>query len=58
MTTFIIIWMGQFVSRIGTAATRFALLIWAYEQTGRAAAVALLAFFSYRYFVDSSHEVA
>lgn len=45
--TFIIIWAGQFVSRIGTALTRFALLIWAYQQTESALAVALLGFFAF-----------
>lgn len=45
--TFITIWFGQFVSQIGTALTRFALLIWAYEQTGSAMSVALLGFFSF-----------
>jgi len=44
MKTFIIIWSGQFISRIGTAMTRFALLIWAYKQTGSATSVALLGF--------------
>jgi DHA3 family macrolide efflux protein-like MFS transporter len=47
MTTFIVIWLGQFVSRIGTAMTRFALLIWAYQQTGDATTVALLGFFAF-----------
>ena len=44
MKTFLIIWMGQLVSRIGTAMTRFALIIWAYQQTGTATTVALLGF--------------
>lgn len=44
MKTFIIIWLGQFISRIGTAMTRFALLIWVYEQTGSATSVAMLGF--------------
>lgn len=44
MKTFITIWLGQFISRIGTAMTRFALLIWAYEQTGSATSVAMLGF--------------
>jgi MFS family permease len=44
MKTFIIIWLGQFISRIGTAMTRFALLIWAYQQTGSATSVAMLGF--------------
>jgi len=45
--TFLTIWLGQFVSRVGTAMTRFALLIWAYEQTGAATTVALLGFFGF-----------
>lgn len=45
--TFLIIWFGQFVSRVGTMMTRFALLIWAYQQTGAATTVALLGFFSF-----------
>lgn len=44
MKTFLTIWLGQFISRIGTAMTRFALLIWVYEQTGSATNVALLGF--------------
>lgn len=44
---FLIIWVGQFVSRVGTAMTRFALLIWAYQQTGAATTVALLGFFGF-----------
>lgn len=47
MRTFFIIWIGQFASRIGTAVTRFALLIWAYEQTDSATTVALLGFFAF-----------
>lgn len=47
MRTFFIIWFGQLVSLIGTAMTRFALLIWTYQQTGQATAVALLGFFSF-----------
>jgi MFS family permease len=45
--TFLVIWLGQFVSRVGTAMTRFALLIWAYEQTGAVTTVALLGFFGF-----------
>ena len=45
--TFLTIWLGQFVSRVGTAMTRFALLIWAYEQTGAVTTVALLGFFGF-----------
>jgi MFS family permease len=46
MKTFIVIWSGQLVSQMGTAMTRFALLIWAYQRTGQATALALLGFFS------------
>jgi len=49
--TFVIIWLGQMVSLIGTAMTRFALLIWTYQQTEQATAVALLGFFSFVPFV-------
>lgn len=45
--TFTIIWFGQMVSLLGTAMTRFALLIWAYQQTGEATTLALLGFFSF-----------
>lgn len=44
MKTFLIIWFGQLISRIGTSMTRFALLIWAYKQTGSATSVAMLGF--------------
>lgn len=44
---FFIIWLGQFVSIIGTAMTRFALIIWAYQQTGSATTLALMGFFSF-----------
>lgn len=47
MKTFLIIWFGQLVSLFGTSMTRFALLIWAYQQTGDATTLALLGFFSF-----------
>ncbi|MCC6601558.1 MAG: MFS transporter [Anaerolineae bacterium] len=47
MRIFVVIWLGQMVSLIGTAMTRFALLIWTYQQTQQATAVALLGFFSF-----------
>lgn len=47
MQTFSIMWFGQLVSQLGTGMTRFALLIWAYEQTGSATTLALLGFFSW-----------
>lgn len=47
MQIFKLIWFGQFISIMGTAMTRFALIIWAYEQAGTATTTALLGFFSY-----------
>ncbi len=51
LRTFLIIWAGQLVSLLGTGMTRFALLIWAYQQTGAATTVALLGFFSFIPFI-------
>jgi len=49
--TFTIIWFGQLVSMLGTGMTRFALMIWAYQQTadsGQAATtLAMLGFFAW-----------
>lgn len=51
MQIFFVIWIGQLVSVLGTGMTRFALLVWAYQQTGSATTVALLGFFSFIPFV-------
>ena len=45
--TFTVIWLGQLVSMLGTGMTRFALMIWAYQQTGAATTLALLGFFAW-----------
>lgn len=47
MRGFTVIWFGQLVSLLGTGMTRFALTIWAYQETGSATALALAAFFSF-----------
>jgi MFS family permease len=47
MQKFTLIWFGQLISLFGTATTRFALMIWAYEQTGQATTLALLGFSSF-----------
>jgi DHA3 family macrolide efflux protein-like MFS transporter len=47
MPAFTIIWFGQMVSFLGTGMTRFALTIWAWQITGSATALALVAFFAY-----------
>ncbi|MEM7029212.1 MAG: MFS transporter [Chloroflexota bacterium] len=51
MKTYTIIWFGQLASSLGTAMTRFALLIWAYQQTGEAMTLALLGFFNWLPFI-------
>jgi MFS family permease len=49
--TFTVIWFGQLVSMLGTGMTRFALMIWAYQQTAPgghpATTLALLGFFAW-----------
>lgn len=47
MRAFMLVWAGQFVSLLGTAMTQFALAIWAWELTGQATALALVAFFNF-----------
>lgn len=47
MRAFLLVWVGQLVSLFGTALTRFALTIWAWQITGEATALALVGFFSF-----------
>ncbi|MGD8791045.1 MAG: MFS transporter [Anaerolineae bacterium] len=47
MFAFTIVWIGQVVSLLGSGMTMFALTIWAWEITGQATALALVAFFSF-----------
>jgi len=54
MRTFLIVWAGQLVSLLGSRMTRFALIVWAYQQTGDATTLALLGFFSYLPYVLAS----
>jgi DHA3 family macrolide efflux protein-like MFS transporter len=44
---FVIVWLGQVVSLLGSAMTWFALTLWAYELTERATALALLSLFAF-----------
>mgnify|MGYP001026170726 CR=1 FL=1 len=46
MKTFIIIWLGQLTSMIGSGMIGFALGVWIYDQTGQATPFALTALFS------------
>ena len=45
MPAFVIVWLGQVFSLLGTAMSSFGLTIWAYEVTGKATALALVGFF-------------
>lgn len=47
MKTFIIIWLGQVVSLVGTAMGQFALTIWVWQETGQATSLALMGFFTF-----------
>ncbi|MCC6616587.1 MAG: MFS transporter [Anaerolineae bacterium] len=47
MRGFTLVWVGQFVSLLGTAMTQFGLTIWAYQLTGQATALALVGFFNF-----------
>ena len=44
---FIIIWIGQVFSMIGSQMTHFAMGIWAWEETGRATPLAMVGFFAF-----------
>jgi MFS family permease len=44
---FILFWLSQSVSQLGSSITSFALIIWAYKQTNSAMSVSLMTFFSY-----------
>ncbi|MBG0785050.1 MAG: MFS transporter [Anaerolineaceae bacterium] len=46
MRTFVIIWLGQLVSLIGSGLIGFALSVWVFDQTGQATPFALTALFS------------
>lgn len=51
---FKVLWAGQSISLLGTGMTRFAVLLWAYQQEGTATALALLGFFVTTAFVVAS----
>ncbi|MGD9047097.1 MAG: MFS transporter [Anaerolineae bacterium] len=44
---FVLVWLGQVVSLLGSAMTWFALTLWAYELTERATALTLLSLFAF-----------
>ena len=47
MRGFTILWIGQLISLIGSAMTWFAFTIWAWQETGRASALATISFFAF-----------
>jgi len=47
MLGFTIVWIGQVISLLGTGMTWFAFTIWAWQSTGQATALALVAFFRF-----------
>lgn len=44
---FVVVWLGQVVSLLGSAMSWFAFTIWAWEVTGEATALAMVSFFSF-----------
>ncbi|WP_066382054.1 MFS transporter [Anabaena sp. CA = ATCC 33047] len=46
MRSFLVVWLGQLVSTIGSNMTSFAIEIWAWEITGKATTLTLVGFFS------------
>jgi MFS transporter, DHA3 family, macrolide efflux protein len=46
MRTFLIVWIGQVISVIGSGITTFALGLWVYQQTNSVTQFALIAFFA------------
>lgn len=47
MKSFITIWLGQLISLVGTGMAQFALTIWAWQETGSATALSLVAVFNF-----------
>lgn len=47
MRTFLIVWGGQLVSTLGSQMTTFAISIWAWQLTGQATPLALIALFTH-----------
>ena len=47
MAKFLILWSSQTISRLGSAMTNYALILWVYQQKGTATSITLLSFFTY-----------
>ena len=44
---YIIFWLSQALSQLGSSMTSFALILWVYTQNGSAMTVSLMSFFNY-----------
>jgi MFS family permease len=47
MKAFLLVWVGQVISMIGSQMTHFAMGIWAWEKTGQATPLVMIGFFSF-----------
>jgi DHA3 family macrolide efflux protein-like MFS transporter len=52
--SYLLFWLSQSVSQLGSSMTGFALVIWTYKQTNSAMAISLLTFFSYLPYISIS----
>jgi MFS family permease len=53
-SNFLIFWIGQAISQLGSSITRFALVIWVFNQTGSAMSVSLVTLSSYLPYILAS----
>ena len=44
---YIVLWISQSISQLGSSMTAFALILWTYEQTGSALSVSIMSFCNY-----------
>lgn len=48
---FVLVWIGQLFSMVGSQMTHFSMGVWAWEKTGQATPLAMVAFFSFAPFI-------
>ena len=48
---YIVLWISQSISQLGSSMTSFALVLWAYEQSRSALSVSLMSFCNYVPFI-------
>lgn len=51
---YIVFWLSQSLSQLGSAMTSFTLILWAYEKNGSAMTVSLMSFFNYVPYIIAS----